>query len=1048
MKRVIISFLCILLVLTCSDIITDPFNYEPPEVKIPDLTISTITIPQSEVYPTSNITITAQIDNIGNGNASSATLVFYRQSDDDTNIGITDTEEIRTNMSMESGESMAMTMSFSAKSATNTYYYGACLIDVDGENNRDNNCSAAVMVRVIPVPKPDLIVINPSASRNAVETGEEFTLSATLKNIGNANIDNSTVKVVYYQSDDANLSQVADTLIASNTITISLNTDTTTGDSEPITAPTNNGTYYYGACVVIMDNELNTNNNCTTNTVMVTVSRGTAIITNITTTITTNETRFYQLSNVILATTTYATIHNVDGNAFNYRYIPLSSANNSTSTTNYYLSNFITSSANTNISVTTNAVDSSSYTSNHYQTNNSKIVTYITNATNSVSNITTNATTNTNLGNKNLSGIDFSSLNVSGYQFVNANLSNANFTNAIVSNANFYNANLSYATFNNANLSSANFRFANLTDANLRDANLQDADLSNADLRDANLTNANLSSANLQDADLRDANFTNANLTNVRLSGEDYLYLRSIGFDGFSPNLIGANLIGANLIGANLIGANLIGANLRNTDIRYANLSNANLPNASLHNANLNNTSLHSANLTNANLSNASLQNANLTNANLSNANLWNANLWNANLSNANLTNAKVNLENYIYLTENLNYKNSGYISSDFQKALASDGSNNHYFGRSVSISGDYAIVGAPQDNDNGGFSGSAYIFSRSGNNWTQQAKLIPSDGSNGDYFGYSVSIFGNHALIGAYGDDDNGSGSGSAYVFTRSGTNWTQKRKVTAYDGSPNDGFGWSVSILISSDSAKVYALIGADSDDDNGTDSGSAYILRWDNYYNLSFFSYTTSKLKPNDGSNGDSFGRSVFLSENYALVGSWWDDDNGADSGSAYIFNRSGNNWTQQAKIKPNDGSNGNWFGSSVSMSGDYAIVGAGGNDNFSGSAYIFSRSGSNWTQQAKIKPNDGSNGDWFGLSVSISGDYAIAGAINNGLSGSAYIFSRSGNNWTQQAKITPSDGTSGDVFGNSISISGDYAIVGNYDNDDNGAQAGAAYMVKYK
>ena len=172
------------------------------------------------------------------------------------------------------------------------------------------------------------------------------------------------------------------------------------------------------------------------------------------------------------------------------------------------------------------------------------------------------------------------------------------------------------------------------------------------------------------------------------------------------------------------------------------------------------------------------------------------------------------------------------------------------------------------------------------------------------------------------------------------------------------------------------------------------------------------------------------------------------------SAYIFSRSGNNWTQQTKLIPSDGASGDNFGYSVSIAGDYAIIGAFDDDNGtnSGSAYIFSRSGNNWTQQAKLKPSDGADYDLFGYSVSIAGDYAIIGAHydddNGSASGSAYIFSRSGNNWTQQAKLKPNDGSSYDRFGRSVSIAGDYAIIGAFDDDDNGGNSGSAYVVEYK
>jgi hypothetical protein len=171
---------------------------------------------------------------------------------------------------------------------------------------------------------------------------------------------------------------------------------------------------------------------------------------------------------------------------------------------------------------------------------------------------------------------------------------------------------------------------------------------------------------------------------------------------------------------------------------------------------------------------------------------------------------------------------------------------------------------------------GSAYVFTRSGSTWTQQAKLTASDAAAGDLFGDPVSVSGDTAVVGAYGNDDAGSWSGSAYVFTRSGGVWTQQAKLTASDAAADDWFGISVSV-------------------------------------------------------SGDT-----------AVVGSDWDDDAGRNSGSAYVFKRNGSTWTQQAKLTASDAAEGDWFGVSVSVWGDTAVVGSSFDDDaglYSGSAYVF-------------------------------------------------------------------------------------------------------------
>ena len=373
-------------------------------------------------------------------------------------------------------------------------------------------------------------------------------------------------------------------------------------------------------------------------------------------------------------------------------------------------------------------------------------------------------------------------------------------------------------------------------------------------------------------------------------------------------------------------------------------------------------------------------------------------------------------------------------------KITADDGATNDNFGLTVSISGDYAIVGAWRHIDNGNDVGSAYVFKRTGTSWAQEAKLLPTDGASGDHFGVSVSISGDYAVVGAYWDDDNGGNSGSAYVFKRTGTSWAQEAKILPTDGAFSDHFGYSVSI------SGDYAIVGAHRNDDNGSKSGSAYLFKrtgtsW----------AQESKLLPSDGVDFDFFGWSVSISGDYAIVGAYQDDDNGGNSGSAYLFKRTGTSWAQEAKLLPTDGAALDQFGWSVSLYGDYAVVGAKWHDDngpSTGSAYVFKRTGTSWAEEAKLLASDAALIDEFGFSVSLYGDYAVVGAWNdddNGdASGSAYLFKRTGTSWAEEAKLLASDGAVLDQFGISVSIYGDYAIVGAEFHDDNGTDAGSAYL----
>jgi len=370
------------------------------------------------------------------------------------------------------------------------------------------------------------------------------------------------------------------------------------------------------------------------------------------------------------------------------------------------------------------------------------------------------------------------------------------------------------------------------------------------------------------------------------------------------------------------------------------------------------------------------------------------------------------------------------------QKLLAGDGASADYFGYSVSINGNFAIVGAYGDDDNGSSSGSAYIFNRDGMSWSQQAKLLASDGAASGSFGRSVSISGDYTIVGASGDD---SAKGSAYIFKWDGAIWSQQAKILASDGAASDGFGRSVSI------SGDYAIVAAAGDDDNGDASGSAYIFKRDGT-NWS----QQAKLLAADGNASDIFGCSVSISGDYAIVGAYLDDHIGTDFGSAYIFKRDGTSWSEQQKLTDSYGTAGDQFGYSVSISGDYAIVGAPYCpwDLDFGSVYIFRRDGTSWVQQQNLFASDDAAGDHFGYSVSISGDYAIVGAAHNDdkgdSSGSAYRFKLDGTNWSEQTKMTASDGAAGDYFGGSVSISGDLVIVGAYGDDDKGTSSGSAYI----
>ncbi len=358
-------------------------------------------------------------------------------------------------------------------------------------------------------------------------------------------------------------------------------------------------------------------------------------------------------------------------------------------------------------------------------------------------------------------------------------------------------------------------------------------------------------------------------------------------------------------------------------------------------------------------------------------------------------------------------------------KIVPENGMPRDEFGYSVSISGNNAFVGAPSDDiDNGQDRGSVFIFHYDGSSWVQAARLIASDGEDSDGFGQSVSVSGLYAIVGADGDDDNGRISGSAYVFFFDGTNWVEVAKLVASDGEEQDRFGTSVSL------SGDFALIGATS---NGN-SGSVYVFQRDGSNWLE-----QAKLTPlaNPRSN---FGISVSISGNHALISSF---STNPVIGYSHFFRYDGPNWVEQGEFADTSDS----FGRG-SVSGEYAIVGAEmdeDNGHDSGAAYVYHYDGMHWVEQAKLIAEDCTFDNSFGWSVSIWGEYALVGAHHDDSGiGSAYIFHYDGSDWVKRAKLTASDDSTNNLFSSRVSISDNRALIGSYFDDDNGTNSGSAYV----
>ncbi len=368
---------------------------------------------------------------------------------------------------------------------------------------------------------------------------------------------------------------------------------------------------------------------------------------------------------------------------------------------------------------------------------------------------------------------------------------------------------------------------------------------------------------------------------------------------------------------------------------------------------------------------------------------------------------------------------------SETQKLVASDGAAWDCFGRRVAISGDTAVVGSIWDSDAGPTSGSAYIFRHTTGGWREIAKLTAGDAAAEDYFGMCASVSGNTAIIGAPQHDGAGENSGSAYVFREIEGAWVQIAELAPDDAAPGNQFG--IALALDGDTAVVRGRYGAP--------AGTTYVFRetggaWRQIATL-------------DAAAGQA-DDAVAISSDTVLIGSAWD----GSPGSVAVFRERASRWERIATLTADDGADGDFFGVSVAISGDTAVVGACLDDDggeSSGSAYIFREIGGVWRQLAKLTSDRPARYDYFGCSVALFEGTAVIGAYlddvgHNANRGAAYVFRREGAVWTQAATLTAVGGRFEDYFGVSVAVSGESVLVGACYDDDSAENSGAAYVFR--
>ncbi|MCP4248874.1 MAG: hypothetical protein GY778_17665 [bacterium] len=379
----------------------------------------------------------------------------------------------------------------------------------------------------------------------------------------------------------------------------------------------------------------------------------------------------------------------------------------------------------------------------------------------------------------------------------------------------------------------------------------------------------------------------------------------------------------------------------------------------------------------------------------------------------------------------------------EWAKLTASDAEDFDYFGDSVAISGDVAVIGVPKDDTVAIDAGSAYVFRFDGSTWVEEAHLAASDGTEADEFGGAVTVSGDLVLIGAEGDFAGSSGTGSAYVFRYDGSSWVEEVKLTADD--PGTGLSWSFghSVSVSGNVAVVGTIGGSGV----GT-AGSAYVYRYDGSAWVK-----EARLAPSDGEYYYHFGRSVSVSGDVIAVGAPGHlDFKWNIHGAAYVYRHNGTSWVEEAKIAGVTDWPGAYLGSAVAVDGDVLVIGApAGEFNYEpypGMAVVFRYDGGVWVEEAKFFAGFAQTTDYFGCSISLSGDVALIGArqdVNAGVTtGAAYMYRYVDGAWWAQAKLVASDGAELDRFGGSVAISGGVAVIGASVGSDGGTSSESAYV----
>lgn len=359
-------------------------------------------------------------------------------------------------------------------------------------------------------------------------------------------------------------------------------------------------------------------------------------------------------------------------------------------------------------------------------------------------------------------------------------------------------------------------------------------------------------------------------------------------------------------------------------------------------------------------------------------------------------------------------------------KLLASDGAAGDLFGRDLAIDGDVAVVGAPRNDAAGTDAGAAFVFRRVAGSWQEEARLVASDAAAGAMFGWSVALSGDTVVVGNTAEPRS-----AVYVFTYVAGSWVSQQKITAADGSNEDDFGRALALEHDT------LLVGADRDDTTAVDAGAVYV-----FTRAAGAWAEQAKLVAADGAFNERFGYAIDLSGATAVIGAYGSEGLGPLTGYAYVFVEDAGSWSEQEKLVTVPYVDGDRFGHDVAIDTDTVAVGARLDDypeKDSGSVHLFTRTGTVWTRLTRLAASDHAADEEFGYRVALDGGVLAASRL--AAPGTVYVFREASGTWSETDQLSEPVG----AFGNALDASGTTLLVGAFHDVENGAEAGAVYVI---